>query len=169
LPGEDVDLERCGVQREGAAQGREDGFHDFGWGRDRRPHTARSGGSFIPQCFGPLPGSSANEESGRDAHAPLPARLVALNHTRAEEEKRGLIRWLRPDYQASSDTTPQHRRGGGLRNAASGVEAGSENFGFLLRGVAGAAGAVGFDDDAGGWVGDGFHAAGILRRNRRGG
>jgi hypothetical protein len=26
-------------------------------------------------------------------------RLVALNHERAEEEKRGLIRWLRPDYQ----------------------------------------------------------------------
>jgi hypothetical protein len=27
------------------------------------------------------------------------ARLVALNKERAEEEKRGLIRWLRPDYQ----------------------------------------------------------------------
>jgi hypothetical protein len=27
-------------------------------------------------------------------------RLVALNHERAEEEKRGLIRWLRPEYQA---------------------------------------------------------------------
>jgi hypothetical protein len=27
------------------------------------------------------------------------ARLVALNHERAAEEKRGLIRWLRPDYQ----------------------------------------------------------------------
>jgi hypothetical protein len=26
-------------------------------------------------------------------------RLVALNKERAEEEKRGLIRWLRPDYQ----------------------------------------------------------------------
>jgi hypothetical protein len=29
------------------------------------------------------------------------ARLVALNHERAAEEKRGLIRWLRPDYQIS--------------------------------------------------------------------
>jgi hypothetical protein len=28
-------------------------------------------------------------------------RLVALNKERAEEEKRGLIRWLRPDYQIS--------------------------------------------------------------------
>lgn len=27
-------------------------------------------------------------------------RLVALNKERAEEEKRGLVRWLRPDYQA---------------------------------------------------------------------
>ncbi len=26
-------------------------------------------------------------------------RLVALNHERADEEKRGVIRWLRPDYQ----------------------------------------------------------------------
>jgi hypothetical protein len=29
----------------------------------------------------------------------LLTRLVALNHARAAEEKRGLIRWLRPDYQ----------------------------------------------------------------------
>lgn len=28
------------------------------------------------------------------------ARLVALNKERAEEEKRGLVRWLRPEYQA---------------------------------------------------------------------
>ena len=26
-------------------------------------------------------------------------RLVALNHERAEEEKHGLIRWFRPDFQ----------------------------------------------------------------------
>lgn len=29
-------------------------------------------------------------------------RLVALNHERAEEEKRGLIRWLRPEFQNPS-------------------------------------------------------------------
>src|SRR5258708_35649508 len=28
------------------------------------------------------------------------ARLVALNKERADEEKRGLVRWLRPDYQS---------------------------------------------------------------------
>jgi hypothetical protein len=27
------------------------------------------------------------------------ARLVALNKARTEEERRGLVRWLRPDYQ----------------------------------------------------------------------
>jgi hypothetical protein len=27
------------------------------------------------------------------------ARLVALNHARAAEEKAGTVRWLRPDYQ----------------------------------------------------------------------
>ncbi len=31
-------------------------------------------------------------------------RLVALNHERAAEEKRGLIRWLRPDFQAPSSS-----------------------------------------------------------------
>lgn len=29
-------------------------------------------------------------------------RLVALNAERAAEEKRGIIHWLRPDYQAKS-------------------------------------------------------------------
>jgi hypothetical protein len=34
-------------------------------------------------------------------------RLVALNHARAAEEKRGLIRWLRPDFQAPATATAQ--------------------------------------------------------------
>ena len=33
-------------------------------------------------------------------------RLVALNHERAEEEKRGLIRWLRPEFQNPSGGKP---------------------------------------------------------------
>jgi hypothetical protein len=33
------------------------------------------------------------------AEAELLARLVALNQARAKEEKRGRVRWLRPDYQ----------------------------------------------------------------------
>ena len=31
--------------------------------------------------------------------------LVDLNHTRATEEARGLVRWLRPDYQNPSGVT----------------------------------------------------------------
>lgn len=34
----------------------------------------------------------------------LLSRLVALNHERAAEEKRGFIRWLRPDYQAPAES-----------------------------------------------------------------
>jgi len=30
-------------------------------------------------------------------------RLVALNHERAEEEKRGFVRWLRPEFQAPAE------------------------------------------------------------------
>ncbi|HSP44347.1 MAG TPA: hypothetical protein VLO11_15850, partial [Luteolibacter sp.] len=33
----------------------------------------------------------------------LLTRLVALNHARAAEEKSGLIRWLRPEYQCGGD------------------------------------------------------------------
>ncbi len=36
-------------------------------------------------------------------------RLVALNAERAEEERRGLIRWLRPDYQNPEGRQPEAR------------------------------------------------------------
>ncbi|MEO8196909.1 MAG: DNA methyltransferase, partial [Thermoanaerobaculia bacterium] len=42
------------------------------------------------------PGSLTDEE--------ILERLVALNHERAEEEKRGLIRWLRPEFQNPQGT-----------------------------------------------------------------
>jgi hypothetical protein len=81
-------------------------------------------------CSGALRASTANEEApplqanGIDARrAPLQAshsqsqteafeqellkRLVALNHERATEEKRGLIRWLRPEYQAPEAVAPK--------------------------------------------------------------
>jgi len=54
-----------------------------------------------------VPPALANEEGGRDAHAPLLTRLVALNHERAAEEKRGLIRYLRPDYQNPKSAAPK--------------------------------------------------------------
>ena len=38
------------------------------------------------------------------------AKLVALNAERAAEEKRGLVRWLRPDYQrARAGVAPEQR------------------------------------------------------------
>ena len=37
----------------------------------------------------------------------LLTRLVKLNHERAAEEKRGLIRWLRPDYQNKTANVPK--------------------------------------------------------------
>ncbi len=38
-------------------------------------------------------------------------RLVALNHQRAEEERRGLVRWLRPDYQNPDGQTQKQLPG----------------------------------------------------------
>jgi len=48
------------------------------------------------------------ESRQEQARAELLLRLVTLNHERAAEEKRGLIRYLRPDYQnpASAATPP---------------------------------------------------------------
>lgn len=78
-------------------------------------------------CSGGLRPSIANEEApslvpnGIDGHRPtlqgtssanedaLLTRLVALNHERAAEEKRGLIRWLRPEYQNPTKTSEGHR------------------------------------------------------------
>lgn len=38
------------------------------------------------------------------------ARLVALNKERAQEEARGLVRWLRPDYQIPRFGTPKEKK-----------------------------------------------------------
>ncbi len=47
---------------------------------------------------------AAGDEAAQQLEQELLKRLVALNHERAAEEKRGLIRWLRPEYQAPDDT-----------------------------------------------------------------
>ena len=64
-------------------------------------------------------------------------RLVALNHERAEEEKRGLVRWLRPEFQnpqgkkdAVQDEIPgtrQKKAKKGAKAAASATPARAEN------------------------------------------
>jgi hypothetical protein len=70
--------------------------------------TARDTG--IPACSS-APGAPP-EEAGRNAYiTELLTRLVALNHERAAEEKRGLIRWLRPDYQNPTKTSDGHSDG----------------------------------------------------------
>lgn len=49
----------------------------------------------------PLAGRTSEQTSRRQAATEdLLARLVALNHARAAEERNGHIRWLRPEYQA---------------------------------------------------------------------
>ena len=73
--------------------------------------------------------STLTERRYKTPHPPLPisasqhfsiyseqllTRLVALNHERAAKEKRGHIRWLRPDYQ---NPTAQSSHGRGTANA----------------------------------------------------
>jgi hypothetical protein len=47
---------------------------------------------------------AAGDEAAKQLEQELLKRLVALNHERAEVEKRGLVRWLRPEYHAPDDT-----------------------------------------------------------------
>lgn len=49
-----------------------------------------------PGATMPSPHKSEDQEAAEEE---LLTRLVALNLERQEEEKRGLVRWLRPDYQ----------------------------------------------------------------------
>ena len=45
--------------------------------------------------------------AGKLGASEIVARLVALNHQRAAEEKAGTIRWLRPDYQQPRFAKPR--------------------------------------------------------------
>jgi hypothetical protein len=47
-----------------------------------------------------------NRQVARPTDEQILERLVALNHERAEEEKRGLVRWLWPDFQNPSGKGP---------------------------------------------------------------
>jgi hypothetical protein len=69
---------------------------------DRATLSAYSWDDLAPALVGKVGGTLPSEhksEAQLEAEEELLRRLVALNHERAEEEKRGLIRWLRPDYQ----------------------------------------------------------------------
>ncbi|MFX1713403.1 hypothetical protein [Stutzerimonas stutzeri] len=59
----------------------------------------------LPGATTPLPDKS---EAQAEAEEELLRRLVELNAQRAAEESRGLIRWLRPDYQNPNvDVAPE--------------------------------------------------------------
>ena len=65
-------------------------FEAYGWSGLGEKLVGRPGATM------PIDVKTPGQE---EAEEELLTRLVALNHERAEEEKRGLVRWLRPDYQ----------------------------------------------------------------------
>lgn len=69
---------------------------------DRAVFTAYGWDDLIPELVG-KPGatlpSTHKSDAQEKAEEELLSRLVALNQERAAEEKRGIVRWLRPDYQ----------------------------------------------------------------------
>jgi len=91
-------------------------FQAYGWedlGRDRFPNgpylaplsTDKAESSEPSARYGRL---GETVPAGRQDAAPpweqqLLTRLVALNHERAAEEANGLVRWLRPEYQAPEE------------------------------------------------------------------
>jgi hypothetical protein len=69
---------------------------------DRAALAAYGWDDLAPALVGKIGGtvpSVHKSEAQLEAEEILLTRLVALNHERAEEEKRGIIRWLRPEYQ----------------------------------------------------------------------
>lgn len=62
--------------------------------------SIREDGSFESREIGADEIGRNLREQEEEWEQELLTRLVALNHERAAEEKRGLIRWLRPEYQA---------------------------------------------------------------------
>jgi MmeI, DNA-methyltransferase domain/MmeI, N-terminal domain/MmeI, helicase spacer domain len=66
-------------------------FDAYGWSDLGAKLVGRSGATT------PLPDKPADQA---EAEEELLMRLVELNKQRAEEESRGIVRWLRPEYQA---------------------------------------------------------------------
>ena len=65
-------------------------FDAYGWG-DLIPALVGKPGATVPS-----PHKTPEQE---EAEEDLLARMVALNLERAQEEQRGIVHWLRPDYQ----------------------------------------------------------------------
>lgn len=73
-------------------------FEAYGW-TDLVEKLVGKPGATTPYSDKPTEQAEAEEE--------LLMRLVALNKERAEEEAKGVVRWLRPDYQAPDDAQEQ--------------------------------------------------------------
>lgn len=82
-------------------------FAAYGWGDLWKHRAAAETGSIYDFKTGTVALLDATPEGltaaiaafDRELDAEILQRLVFLNATRAEEEKRGIIHWLRPDYQ----------------------------------------------------------------------
>jgi hypothetical protein len=127
----EVDVSECGGKRErdtalgendarpeSAVASRRSASYGRQAGRQGLPLPAHSNtGAAHAQSTGNVPSSvfclaDVLARGGPDAEAleqAILTRLVALNHERAAEEKRGLIRWLRPEFQAPGAVDPAHR------------------------------------------------------------
>ena len=73
------------------------------------PHSCGASESAADEPREALSPSAPLSPSRQECRDSLLTRLVALNHERAAEEKRGLIRWLRPDYQNPTKSSDGHR------------------------------------------------------------
>jgi hypothetical protein len=70
----------------------------------------------------PLWEQSQNNNAKEDLENQILDRLVALNAERAEEERNGLIRWLRPEYQAPEEQVHEPTLEGVIPEAETVVE-----------------------------------------------
>jgi hypothetical protein len=75
-------------------------FDAYGWSDLAESLVGKPGATM------PLPDMPAEVAEGEEE---LLSRLVALNSARAAEEQRGLIRWLRPEFQIPASGQPQTR------------------------------------------------------------
>jgi hypothetical protein len=97
------------------------------WGKSPSPLAGEGGAPVGAEGEGPAMSIAEKTLSAADAAGPSPVasrhplpqgerglsdediltRLVALNRTRADEEAKGIIRWLRPEFQAPGAVAPQ--------------------------------------------------------------
>ena len=71
--------------------------------KEKKIHDDLDAAVFEAYGWGDLAIKTQDSETQDARQEELLTRLVALNHERAAEEKRGLIRWLRPEYQRGGD------------------------------------------------------------------